>query len=423
MPEMTAIMGADSARFSRERLAGYSEEMLQRRLLLVGAGALGDALAELGMKWGFRQALIVDCDRYEQSNATRVLDFPYEKVRRGVAAYKALEVALAWRRRLARAGIECAGVGGRVGFGQEIPPWAWLQADVVLCAVDHVRARRDVAMLARRYGKPVVMGGFDALTHAITVQFYPATRHAACVACTEAEEPTYAASDTSCTTIGRRAAEQRKVPATANMAAACAALMFQELVDGLMRGFPASAHTTQLYLGPRTDRSLGRQYQASASPGCPYHSSMPPVNVPLRGRTMGTVLRALERRFPECLLELPAALPIHAPGTDRTTLVRIALPPWRCPADLTELPEAPDDAYPLALTQLDHHLAAKHGLLEMPAAWLGLGPEAVFELTIREGGRLACRWVPEQAQSRSRKTVRQCAAAASHVVREDATRP
>lgn len=241
-----------SARLSRERLAGYGEEMLGRRIVLLGAGALGDALAVQLAMWGFSRALIVDCDSYEMSNAARVLDFPYARVRAGEIVWKAEDVASRWRTRLDAAGIAPNDVRGEVGFAQEVDPKAWRDADVVVAALDHPRARLDAARLARRYGKPIVLGGFDAVSQSVTIEIYPAAVDAACLRCTLATEPSYAASSASCTAVGLRAHEAREIPATPTLAAACASVMVQRIVDGLTHGFPSGAETTQLSIGSRS---------------------------------------------------------------------------------------------------------------------------------------------------------------------------
>src|SRR5262249_26522477 len=116
-------------RFSRERAAGYSEAILDRAILLVGAGALGGALASQLAMWGFRRATVVDFDTYEMSNAARVLDFPYERIRRGEMVFKAEELARTWRCRLERSGLDATEIHGVVGFAQELAPALWRAAD------------------------------------------------------------------------------------------------------------------------------------------------------------------------------------------------------------------------------------------------------------------------------------------------------
>ncbi len=154
---------ADDSLFARERLAGYDPAIVEARVLLVGAGALGSALALQLSMWGFRRGAVIDPDVYEMSNATRVPDFPWERVRAGETVAKAEHVARGWGARV-NAATGNAEINAEVGYLQECPAECWNAADVVLGAVDHPRARFDLVQIARRYGKPVAVARRHAAT-------------------------------------------------------------------------------------------------------------------------------------------------------------------------------------------------------------------------------------------------------------------
>jgi hypothetical protein len=376
-------------RFSRERLAGYDEGLVDRRLLILGAGALGDALSIQLSMWGFSRATIVDFDAYEASNATRVLDFPHARVRAGEHVHKAEHVAERWRARLDAAGLASGEIGCVVGYAQEVAPAAWSSADVVVAAVDHPRARHDVAVLARRYGKPVVMGGFDAASRALSIEQYPARPDAACQRCTLEVEPTYAAIEMSCTARGRRELEARRVPATPTLAAACASVMVQRIVDGLSRGFPDTATLTQVDLAPRIGASAGMYLKVERDPACPMHEDLAALEITVSGPTLGDLLRALERALPGAAVAIPGGFPVYLVTDDTEALVRVTLPAWRCPATVRarDFPAAPAGATSLVLDEIGATLAGRLHLGEIPASFLGLGPGARAVAVAADGTR------------------------------------
>jgi len=378
-------MSADDHRFSREALAGYPDAILGHRLLLVGAGAVGDAIARQLAMWGFGQCTVIDPDSYELSNATRVLDFPHAAVRAGRRVGKADHVAACWRARL-----EAAGLAGQIdswtGWAQEAPARLFREAALVISAVDHPRARLDVALLARRYGRPLVTGGFDAMSCQVSVDFYPGEPSAACYACSLAEVPGYAASSASCTAAGLRAQEARTVPATATLAAAAASLVVQRVVDGLAFGMPAVATTTHVALRARPG-ATGRVAEVSRAPSCPHHEPRPATRLVVEGDRLGDFLASLAKAAPDASLRLPCWLPVFVVADDAASLIRVAAPPWRCPAlfHVADHAAAPADAASLVLDELDLELAKRLALTALPASWFGLGPGACVESVSPEG--------------------------------------
>lgn len=357
--------------FARERLAGYRESMLDEPIVLFGAGALGSALATQLSMWGFSRATVVDPDTYEMSNATRVVDFPYRRVRSGEAVAKAHHVAGRWRERLADADPSGRpSIEGAQCWLQELPGDRW--SGVVLAAVDHPRARMDAVRTARRYGLPTIMGGFDGRSMEVSVDVFPARREAGCYRCLTGSEPGYAASSLSCTAEALRAIEARKLPATPALAGACAALMVQRLVDALTHGWGEDTRTTQWPLGE--GRGAGAHAVVSRDPECPFHDDRgEAVVVKVRGESLGDVLRAVEAAMPGALMGLPGRLPVYVAGEDGGALLRVARPPWRCPTRIVEgeFERAAESESSLAVDAIDLAMATRHGLLEMPAAWFG----------------------------------------------------
>jgi len=375
-PELT---DDERSPFARERLAGYRESMLAQPIVLLGAGALGSALASQLSMWGFSRATVVDPDAYELSNATRVADFPYREVRAGEAVSKARHVAARWRQRLTEADPAAhPSIEAATCWLQELPAEHW--SGVVLAAVDHPRARMDAVRTARRYGLPAIMGGFDGRSMEVTVDVFPPHREAACYRCLTGSEPAYAAASLSCTAEALRTIEARKLPATPALAGACAALMVQRLVDALTHGWGELTRTTQWPLGE--GRGAGAHASVNRDRECPFHEDHgEPVTARVRGERLGDVLRAVEASLPGALVRLPGRLPVYVASEDGGALLRVARPPWRCPARITEgeFERAVGAESSLAVDAIDLAMATRHGLLELPAAWLGWTATARLE--------------------------------------------
>lgn len=369
-----------AAIFSRERLAGYTPEMLDTRLLILGAGALGSALAMQLSMWGFRRVTVVDFDDYEISNATRVFDFPHRAVARGERVNKASHLAATLRRRIRGLCMQPFEIASVNGYAQELAPSIWRSADVVLGAVDHPRARFDCARIARRYGRPFLSGGFDGEQATVTVRFFPGSSESACARCTHSVVPEYACASASCQAEGRRALEARKLPATPSLAGFCASWMIQRLVDGLRDGWPSFAERRETRLRGAPGVSLAEASLVTRSPTCPDHPDMPPLPVALKGQNLGAFLHSLETALPGAALVPLAPFVVHVPSLKGLHVARV--PAWRLHhAALDHLPIAPEGAYPLAFDELTYAAAKRHGLTSLPLQRLGLGPGARFEVS------------------------------------------
>lgn len=373
--------------FSRERLAGYVESILDEPLLIVGGGALGAALSYLLCMWGFRNATIVDPDTYDTSNATRTLDFPWSRVRAKVPVHKATELANHWKRRL-RAGGACPKVRGVRSFAQELAPAEWRAARVVLAAVDHPRARLDTAVLARRYGKPLIMGGFDGDTGQSTV-FFVEPAADACRACPLERVPTYAAAEVSCAGFGRREMEQRKVPSTATLASLTASLMTEvltELLMGRTDGRTAKVLRTDLRGAWRRDEGLTANWFAlQRNPNCQHHHSEV-TRLRVRGSRLANLVRAVDAASPGASVGLVGGIIVNTLDADGR-LVRVALPPWRVPPGLPggAFPAADPSEPAIVLDELTPIVVDAYRLGDIPSSRFGLQSGALFVVTDTEG--------------------------------------
>src|ERR1700690_1793765 len=104
-------------RFSRLRLIPWwdQEKIAKCRLLVVGAGALGNEILKNAALLGFTQVVVVDLDRIEESNLSRAVLYRSEDVGR----FKAEAAACAYRPLSPNARVHP--VVANVVYG-----WAWV---------------------------------------------------------------------------------------------------------------------------------------------------------------------------------------------------------------------------------------------------------------------------------------------------------
>ena len=149
---------------SRERAAGYDPNRLQEtRVLLVGAGALGQ---NLGLNLALSQVgrvAVVDFDEFEGHNATRSPCFPSPYERRRWGNSKAAVVAKKLRKLASWS--EWPHVMFGTGPIQQFGDSFFHDATVVLSAVDSNTARAYIAGMCRKHRKPLVEGGFRGARH------------------------------------------------------------------------------------------------------------------------------------------------------------------------------------------------------------------------------------------------------------------
>src|ERR1700749_2879974 len=74
--------GAGREKYSRLRLIpwGDQEKIARCRLLIIGAGALGNEILKNAALLGFTQVVVVDMNRIEESNLSRAVMFRAEDV-------------------------------------------------------------------------------------------------------------------------------------------------------------------------------------------------------------------------------------------------------------------------------------------------------------------------------------------------------
>jgi adenylyltransferase/sulfurtransferase len=267
-------------RFSRlEAIEWWNQARLAAaRVVVVGAGALGNEVLKNLALVGAGHVVVVDHDRVELSNLSRSVLFRADD--EGCAK---AEVAARAARSLypgQKVTPLVADVLADVGLGL----FRW--ADVVVGAVDNREARVFINAACARVGRPWFDGGIEAL-HGIVRGFAaPAT---ACYECTmTARDWDILQQRRSCGLLARRAGAARGVPTTPTTASVVGALQVQEAVKYL------HGLDTLLGRGLVFDGAAHGSYPVAypVKPECPWHDPAPPIlDAPGLGR--GSPLHAV----------------------------------------------------------------------------------------------------------------------------------
>jgi adenylyltransferase/sulfurtransferase len=217
-------------RFARlEAIDWWDQALLrQARVLVVGAGALGNEVIKNLSLLGVGQLALVDHDRVERSNLSRSV--LYREADEGEP--KAICAARAARQLYPDlwAYPLVGNVLADVGLG-------WFRwAQVVVGALDNREARVFVNSSCAQVGRPWIDGGIDVL-HGIVRGFAPP--RTACYECTMSQvDWDVLQQRRSCALLARRAVAQRGAPTTPTTASVIAGIQAQEVVK-VLHGLPA----------------------------------------------------------------------------------------------------------------------------------------------------------------------------------------
>ena len=209
-------------RYHRQTLIQWWDQQRVRktRVLVIGAGALGNEILKLLALIGCGYTLVYDPDRIERSNLSRSVLFREADEGQGKA-----EVAV---RRMREINPDVKGfaytenvlVKGGLGV------FAW--ADVIIGAVDNREARVFINSACGRVGKKWVDGAIEALAGVVRV-FDPAK--GPCYECTmNATDRKLLAERRSCAMLAREAVTRGHVPTSAVAASIIGAMEVQEAI-------------------------------------------------------------------------------------------------------------------------------------------------------------------------------------------------
>ena len=224
-PSVETIRVLPEDRYHRQRLIPWweQERLAAARVLVIGAGALGNEILKLLALSGVGHLMIFDMDRIEVSNLSRTVLFKETDA----GALKA-EVAA---ERVSELNPQTVAVGRALNIMHELGLGAFLWADVVICGLDNRLARMFVNSSCARTKRTWIDGAIEGLSGIVRV-FDPA--RTACYECTMNETDRKLVRDRlSCAMLARDAIQQGHVPTTSVAASFIAALEVQEAIKYL----------------------------------------------------------------------------------------------------------------------------------------------------------------------------------------------
>jgi adenylyltransferase/sulfurtransferase len=219
-------------RFSRFRLIGWwdQEKLRSARVLVIGAGALGNEILKNMALLGFANIVVVDLDSIEASNLSRSILYRASDVGRR----KADVAADAVRNIFPEAQIHPITANVVHGLGLGLFSWA----DVVLAGLDNREARLWINRACWKMNKPWIDGAIEGI-NGVARLFLPGKPP--CYECTLGETDWAILNKRmSCNLLALESDTEGKVATTPTISSIIAGLQVQEAVK-LLHGLPVLA--------------------------------------------------------------------------------------------------------------------------------------------------------------------------------------
>ncbi len=230
----------DEDRFSRLRLISWwdQEKIAKCRLLVIGAGALGNEILKNAALLGFTQVAVVDLDRIEESNLSRTVLYRAADV----GKFKAEAAASAYRSLAVDARVQPIVANVVHGCGLGLLEWA----DVILAGLDNREARLWINRSAWKVNRPWIDGAIEGINGVARV-FLPGT--APCYECTLGEvDWALLQKRMSCNLLALEPTVEGKIPTTPTISSIIAGVQVQEAVK-LIHGLPTLAGRGYVFEG------------------------------------------------------------------------------------------------------------------------------------------------------------------------------
>lgn len=254
-----------SDRFARFSLIGWwdQQRLANARVLLVGAGAIGNEVLKNLALLGIGSVVVVDMDLVENSNLSRSVLFRSEdcgQPKAEVAARRAREIY---------PGIRVRPIVANAVYDLGLGLYRW--ADLVLGGLDNREARVAINRAAARAEKVWIDGAIERLD-GVARLFDPAC--GPCYECTMSQSDwRMLESRRSCALLSRSEMEQGKVPTTPTTAAVIAGIQCQEAVKYL-HGLEVLDGSGFIFEGIAHQSHVVRY---TRRPDCPAHEADSPI--------------------------------------------------------------------------------------------------------------------------------------------------
>src|SRR5215469_2374325 len=227
-------------RYSRLRLIPWwdQEKISSARVLVIGAGALGNEILKNLALLGFRQVIVVDMDRIDESNLSRTILYRESDI----GGYKVDVAARAYRAITPDARVQplVANVTRDCGLG------LFASCDLILAGLDNREARLWINRSAWKVNRPWIDGAIEGINGVARV-FPPGA--APCYECTLGEvDWAILEKRMSCNLLLREADVQGKVATTPSISSIIAGVQVQEAMK-LIHGLPTLASRGYVFEG------------------------------------------------------------------------------------------------------------------------------------------------------------------------------
>jgi len=279
---MSESHGAEE-RFSRLRLIPWWDQgkIASTRLLVIGAGALGNEILKNAALLGFSQVIVVDLDRIEESNLSRAVLFRSEDI----GASKAEVAANAYRSLAPDACI--MPVTGNVLEVCGLGLFEW--SDLIIAGLDNREARLFINRSAWKVNRPWIDGAIEGVNGVVRA-FLPG--RAPCYECTLGEvDWELLQRRMSCNLLLLEPAVEGKIPTTPTISSIIAGMQVQEAVK-LIHGLPTLASKGYIFEG-MNHTSYVVEYTPNVD--CMSHYTLPKI-VHLAERSVDLTLEDLRLR-------------------------------------------------------------------------------------------------------------------------------
>jgi len=353
---------APADRFARFRLIPWwdQDRVQAARVVVVGAGALGNEVIKNCALFGIGHLVVIDMDAIELSNLSRSVLF-----RAGDAGAPKAEVAARAAGELFP-GLRVRAIAGDLNHDVGAGLFRW--ADVVIGALDNREARLSINRACYRAGTPWIDGGIEGL-QGVARAFEPP--EGPCYECTMSDADWRALEQRrSCALLAREVVELGHVPTTPTTASVIGGIQVQEALK-LLHGRPALSGQGYVFDGVGHASYL-TTYQRL--PDCLSHDPLPRLVAKERTAAEATLGEALdwarEELGPEARLELLRELLLELECADCGDVER----PLRPLTSLSERDAECPHCGARRAPRLFHAVSGDEDFLDVTLARVGLPP-------------------------------------------------
>ena len=252
-------------RHSRLRLISWwdQQKIANCRLLVIGAGALGNEILKNAALLGFRNVVIVDLDRIEESNLSRTVLYRD----RDIGQFKADVAARAYHEMAPDSIVQPVVQNIVSGCGLALFEWA----DIIIAGLDNREARLWINRSAWKVNRPWIDGAIEGVNGVARV-FAPGVPP--CYECTLGEvDWALLEKRMSCNLLMLETEPEGKIPTTPTISSIIAGIEVQEAVK-LIHGLPTLASKGFIFEG-LNHSSYVVEYTQNAD--CMSHYTVPDI--------------------------------------------------------------------------------------------------------------------------------------------------